>query len=465
MKESVSRSHVLRPVDRLLNVLDDDRDFAGRAVTLARAPGRLDVMGGIADYTGSRVCQWPLREAAAAAVARRDDGAIVATSAGYEAAVDVSVSSLDETDPATVRDAVEGRQRWARYPIGCAWWLLRQCGHRGGWTVRLDSDVPAGAGVSSSAAIEVATMHALCGLERIEIEPMVLAAACQYVENHVVGAPCGVMDQATAVAGCESRLLELLCQPDEQGMPARMLGHVPVPSGYRFVGIDSGVTHEVSGDPYTDTRIAAFMGARILGALKAPGADAGWLARVDAAAYEAQFRARLPVAMAGGEFIEAYGDTGDTVTRVDPAKQYSVRDATDHHVREMGRVTRFGDLLREAAADAPIAHESLCEAGRLMLQSHESYGRCAYLGHPLTDALVERVIDAGAEGGLFGARITGGGCGGTVGILMRDDADTFERVRRIQHEYERESGRRTRLFDRSGPGALAWGMHRMEARS
>ena len=453
------------PVDRLLNQLDNDRELAGREVTVARAPGRLDVMGGIADYTGSRVCQWPLHEAAAAAVARRDDGAIVATSAGYEEAVCISVSSLDETDPATVRDAVEERQRWARYPIGCAWWLLRQCGHRGGWTLRLVSDVPAGAGVSSSAAIEVATMHALCGLEGVEIEPMALAAACQYVENHVVGAPCGVMDQATSVAGCEGRLLELLCQPDEQGLPAQMFGHVPVPSGYRFVGIDSGVTHEVSGDPYTDTRTAAFMGARILSALQVPGAEAGWLARVDAAAFEGQFRARLPVAMAGGEFIEAYGDTGDTVTRVDPAKHYSVRVATDHHVREMSRVTRFRDLLCEAAADASIAHESLCEAGRLMLQSHESYGCCAHLGHPMTDALVERVIDAGPEGGLFGARITGGGCGGTVAILMRDDADTFDRVRRIQRDYERESGRRTQLFDRSGPGALAWGLHRMEVQS
>src|SRR4051812_6937213 len=184
-------------------------DFVpGRPIRVARAPGRLDVMGGIADYTGSMVCEMPLACAAAVAVQDRDDEQVQV----------FSFNLLDEHKPFTVRvplaallnmpaealrrDFNQPGRRWAAYLAGCVSILHRaRVGTRmpRGLNVALFSAVPAGSGVSSSAAIEVATMMALVDhlgvRESVSSEGM--AVLCQRVENEIVGAPCGVMDQMT----------------------------------------------------------------------------------------------------------------------------------------------------------------------------------------------------------------------------------------------------------------------------
>src|SRR5204863_2604020 len=100
-----------------------------------------------------------------------------------------------------------------------------------------------------------AVVAAGCGIRVTAAE---LAATCQAVENHVVGAPCGIMDQMTSACGLRDRLLRLRCQP------GTIEGYVQIPAGYRFYGIDSGISHAVSGADYGTVRTAAFMGLRIL---------------------------------------------------------------------------------------------------------------------------------------------------------------------------------------------------------
>src|SRR4051812_42999353 len=202
---------------------------AGGRVRVSRAPGRLDVMGGIADYTGSLVCEGTLDRAAVVALAARDDR-------------DVQVFSFnlfDEHRPFTLRmslDALAGSsieqlrkgfdepgRKWAGYLVGCLYVLheaklvdLADPRHAG-IDLALYSTVPSGAGVSSSAAIEVATMmnlRAHFGLEAA-LDPMRVATLCQRVENHVVGAPCGIMDQVASTTGRAGALIKLLCQPHE----------------------------------------------------------------------------------------------------------------------------------------------------------------------------------------------------------------------------------------------------------
>jgi L-arabinokinase len=111
---------------------------------------------------------------------------------------------------------------------------------------------------SSSAALEVAALHAMAVAFGVSLEPRELALLCQKVENQVVGAPCGVMDQMTAACGRSHELLALLCQP------AELQGTVAVPDDVRIWGIDSHVRHAVSGSDYGRVRVGAFMGARIL---------------------------------------------------------------------------------------------------------------------------------------------------------------------------------------------------------
>src|SRR5690606_1314797 len=131
----------------------------------------------------------------------------------------------------------------------------------GGLDLVIESDVPEGKGVSSSAALEAATLASLARLERLHLEPRQAALLCQRAENLVAGAACGVMDQMAVIAGRRGHLLELLCQPAEH------LGDLPLPRGLALFGIDSGVRHAVSGSDYTAVRIGAFMGYRIIAEL------------------------------------------------------------------------------------------------------------------------------------------------------------------------------------------------------
>ncbi len=465
----------LEPVPRLLARVRASVHFQPWQVQVARAPGRLDVMGGIADYSGSLVCEMPLAVAAAAAVQKRHDGQVVCISAQNDQPVMLAMSALQNDEPHAVRGLFNEGNKWARYPVGCLWWVLRELRRTGhdqasvdvnkGITIMLDSDVPLGGGVSSSAAIEVATMTACASLLGLSVEPLRLATACQYVENHVVGAPCGVMDQVASCMGEAGAMVEILCQPGSDGLPAQVLGKVEIPRGYRLVGVFSGASHEVSGDPYTDARVASFMGQKILSTLQADDLTQGMLARVDATRYRDQWRGQLPMSMTGEMFLQQFVGTNDTVTKVKPETTYRVRAGTDHHVFEMQRVMRFVALLKQAArltgsvnaGDQARGEALMNEAGGLMFESHQSYSDNAGLGHALTDRLVAMVKQRGPAQGFFGAKITGGGSGGTVAMLLRDDATTHEKWLAMAAEYERETGRKTKLFIGTSPGAAALG--------
>ena len=123
-----------------------------------------------------------------------------------------------------------------------------------GVSILIKSTVAEGKGVSSSAALEVASMQALAVAYEIEIGASELALLCQQVENLVVGAPCGVMDQMCSACGEANHLLELLCQP------ADLKGVIPFPAELEVWGLDSGIRHSISGSDYRTVRTAAFMG-------------------------------------------------------------------------------------------------------------------------------------------------------------------------------------------------------------
>jgi L-arabinokinase len=315
------------------------------------------------------------------------------------------------------------------------------------------SDVPSGKGVSSSAALEVGAMMALTGSYGVALPPEDLAAACQWVENHIVGAPCGIMDQMTCVLGKHDHLLRLRCQP------AVVEGHIRIPEGYQFYGIDSGIRHAVSGADYGTVRTAAFMGYRILAEAAGLAASPegrgvriddpiwqGYLANLSPETYERRYRDVLPTRMSGHDFLERYGGTTDPVTCVDPSRTYPVLNATRHPIYENARVERFADLLGRLAEDA----DATLEMGQLMEASHDSYNACG-LGSEGTDRLVEMVRQAGPAHGLFGAKITGGGSGGTVALFGTRDA--APRVHALAECYAAESGRAADVFTGSSPGS------------
>ena len=427
-------------------------------------------MGGIADYSGSLVLQWPIRESTRVALTRHPERVLNISSVGADRVrrVDVPLDVFDdgrasyeqvrawfETDP---------QRHWAGYVAGVFHVLAREesLPLDSGASVLVESDVPEGKGVSSSAAIEAATMEAVLAAWSLSLEPRMRAIRCQQVENLVVGAPCGVMDQMASICGEEGRLMALLCQP------AEFRGTLALPDGLALWGIDSGIRHAVTGADYGAVRVGAFMGYRVIADLAAlavaPGDRPrhvriedpwwhGYLANMTPDVF-AGFASRIPVNVTGKTFLTRYDGTTDAVTDVDPLKTYAVRTPAAHPVYEHWRVTEWARQL--AAPDADIAPV----LGELMHQSHASYSACG-LGSDGTDLLVRLAEAAGESDGIFGAKITGGGSGGTVAILGRRDAGA--RVAEIARDYESRTGRATYLFEGSSPGAAAVGAVRVPA--
>src|SRR3954451_2394215 len=474
------------PVPTLLSRVRSElgADFRpDRPTRVSRAPGRLDVMGGIADYTGSLVCEATLDRAASVALQARDDRELQV----------FSFNLYDEHRPFTFRmplDALarhradvlrrefaEAGRGWAAYLAGCLFVLhekacidLADPGARG-LNLAVQSTVPLGAGVSSSAAVEVATMIALLdhfavpraeegSADRRAVTPMGLAALCQEVENRVVGAPCGIMDQVTSCYGRAGMLLRMVCQPHELQPP------LALPAGVRVLGINSNVKHDVSGPQYARTRCAAFMGHRIiLDRMRRIGDAAGraltgdplrgYLANLDPDDYKRIFRPALPEQIKGGEFLLKYGPTIDAATTVEPDVIYPVIHAVDHHVLEAGRVRNFVEFLEQSAhlpAGSRERGRLLDKAGHLMYASHLSYTNDAMLGAPECDLLVQLVRDR-ERCGLYGAKITGGGSGGTVAVLADEGERADAAIAEIMTEYERQTGRKPEALTGTSPGA------------
>jgi L-arabinokinase len=420
--------------------------FAPGPVLVARAPGRLDVMGGIADYSGSLVAQFPIAQAAIVAAQRDEtsDGAVRVRSANASnegLAPEVWLPPDAFVNPtALLKRLREGppEAHWAGYVAGCLALLRAEGLVPRGAAARffVHSTVPPCAGVASSAALEVAAMRALCAAFGLEMDGLTLARLCQRVENDVVDAPCGIMDQVTSALGEENRLLVLLCQPYQ------VQGHVALPPGWSVLGIDSAVKHHVNGSPYTRARVAAFMGYKML-ADRAGSGFGGYLCNVSPDEYRGLYPDRLPETMSGAVFLGAHGGIFDSVTTVDPAREYAVRACAEHAIFEHVRVTRFLDDLRDGSAGA------LRDAGEQMLAAHVSYSACG-LGAPETDLLVD--LARADSGSVLGARITGGGSGGTVAVLVR--AESAARVaERMAATYAERTGNTPRMIRGTSPGA------------
>lgn len=482
-------------------------------IFVSRAPGRLDVMGGIADYSGSLVLQLPIREACHVAVqmnhpskhrlwkhalarqqAKGQGSTPVLEIVSYGSELsnrgptfDMDLSDfMDGDQPISYEKAKEyfakdPSQSWAAFVAGGILVLMTELGVRfeDSISMLVSSAVPEGKGVSSSASVEVASMAAIAAARGLNICPRDLALLCQKVENHIVGAPCGVMDQMTSACGEANKLLAMVCQP------AEIVGLVEIPSHIRFWGIDSGIRHSIGGADYGSVRVGTYMGRKMIKSTASsilsrslPNGDGlnlddledvgvelledeaslDYLCNLSPHRYEALYSKVLPESMLGETFLEKYADHHDPVTVIDPKRTYGVRAPAKHPIYENFRVKAFKALLTSATSD-----EQLTALGELLYQCHFSYSVCG-LGSDGTDRLVQLVqeiqhgkLSKSKEGTIYGAKITGGGSGGTVCVVGRNSLRSSEQILEIQQRYKKATGYLPFLFEGSSPGSGKFG--------
>jgi len=332
------------------------------------APGRVNLIGEYTDFNEGFVMPLALPHTAVAAVSRRADGVLRLHSADIEGPV-VELH-VDELEPLT-------HTSWAAYPAGVVW-VLREAGHAiTGADIHLASTVPTGAGLSSSAALEVVTALALNDLYELGLTRPELAKLAQRAENDFVGVPCGVMDQTASACCVEGHALHLDCRD----LSIRQVPFDLASQGLELLVVDTRVKHALGDGAYAERREGCEEGARQLG-----------VSHLRDVAYE-----DLEAALARL-----------TDERVRRYVRHVVSD--DHRVDQVIALLDAGDVRA---------------IGPVLTDGHASLRDDLRISCPELDLVVST---AGASGAL-GARMTGGGFGGSAVVLVESaDVDTVTKA-------------------------------------
>ncbi|WJV48206.1 galactokinase [Streptomyces flavofungini] len=348
------------------------------------APGRVNLIGEYTDFNEGFVMPLALPHTAVAAVARRDDGVLRLHSADIEGpVVELAVDSLTPRSDGG----------WAAYPAGVVW-ALRDAGHAvGGADLHLASTVPTGAGLSSSAALEVVTALALDDLYELGLSRRELALLAQRAENAFVGVPCGVMDQMASAACEPGHALHLDCRD----LSVRQVPFDLAADGLTLLVVDTRVKHALGDGAYAERRAGCEAGARALGVSHLR---------------DVPF-AELPAAL-------------------DRLSDEKVRRYVRHVVSDDHRVERVIALL-DAGDVRGI--------GPVLIEGHASLRDDLRISCPELDLVVETACAAGA----LGARMTGGGFGGSA-IVLAEAADAEFLTKSVQEAFAAAGYAAPRVF-------------------
>ncbi|MFI0239727.1 galactokinase [Streptomyces sp. NPDC016845] len=369
------------------------------------APGRVNLIGEYTDFNEGFVMPLALPHTAVAAVAKRTDGVLRLHSADIDAPV--TELRVDDLTPLSKY----GQGGWAAYPAGVVW-ALRDAGHAiTGADLHLASTVPTGAGLSSSAALEVVTASALNELFGLGLTGPQIAVLAQRAENDFVGVPCGVMDQMASACATEGHALHLDCRDlSTRQVPFDLPAH-----GLQLLVVDTRVKHELGDGAYAERRAGCEEGARVLGV--------SHLRDVPFAELDAALR-RLEQA-----------EVDEKVVRY---VRHVVSD--DHRVEQTIDLLDTGD-----SADVRAI-------GPILTDGHRSLRDDLRISCPELDLVVATADAAGA----VGARMTGGGFGGSAVVLV-ESADADAVTKAVLTAFEEAGYTAPRVF----PAVPSPGAHRV----
>lgn len=354
------------------------------------APGRVNLIGEHVDYAGGVMLPFAIDRDIRLAAALRDDGVFRATSAQAEGVVEVRLDDV-------ALNTVDG---WLAYPAGVAR-LVRDLGGPNGADIFVSGNIPGGSGLSSSAALECATAVAMVDLGGVDIAALDLALLCQRAENTIVGVPCGILDQVASMMSTEGHALLV----DVVDLHLEQVPFDPAGLGLTVTVIQTNAPHQLVDGQYAERRQACEKAAEILGISTL----------------------REAVGMPLDELETRLGDP-------------VLFKRAKHVVTEIERTLKAADLLKRGDLEA---------VAPLITASHASLRDDYEISVPETDTAVEAALSAGA----LGARMIGGGFGGSVIAIV--SADLVEAVDRAVHAAFNERGfRAPDVFDAlPGPGA------------
>lgn len=345
------------------------------------APGRVNLIGEHTDYNGGFVLPMAIDRHVVVAGDAPSNGDATATVRCLSGEFDelVTFPASTELEP--------GATGWSCFVRGVVACLLRSGLSVPAFDCAIESNLPMGGGLSSSAALEVATATLIEAITGCNLDPLVKAKLCQQAEHDFVGMPCGLMDQLSSVFGRTAAVLLIDCERE-------VVRHIPLNGEVAVVVINSNVRHTLAGSPYADRRAACYRGASRMGVPSLRHA---------------------------------------TIHRLE-----SLRDQLDETDFRRARHVISENQRTQAAADA-ISRSDWVTVGELMYESHVSMRDDFEISCPEIDTLVETARAIGRDGGVYGARLTGGGFGGSTVTLVRTDVAS-KIAEQITDYYRRHAG-------------------------
>ena len=351
----------------------------GESGAIFAAPARVNLIGEHTDYTGGFVMPMAIDFHTVAVVSAREDGRAVFYSSNYDEEVGLEIESLGQSPSGG----------WSDYPTGVLWSLRKEGVAVGGFNLSLTGNVPLGAGLSSSASVEVATAMALLGHAKAELPLEKVATLCRRAENEYVGAKSGIMDQF-AVAGCVAHRAMLL---DCRSLEYELL---PLPDQVRVVICNSMVKHAVATGEYGDRSSEVEAGQAVLQ------------------------RERPGVKLLRDATLEDLEACRDMMSSASFKR-------CRHIITENARVVE---------ARAALLQGDLERFGALLVEAHASFRDDFAASCEEVDVLVAIAMQ---QKECFGARITGGGFGGcSVNVVRAEAAEQF--VATVRREYAAKTG-------------------------
>lgn len=375
-------------------IIQSFQDLYGRPPTIVvKAPGRVNLLGAHVDYNEGWVLPAAIEQAIWLAAAPLEDGVVRVASLdfGHEGA-----ATLAELADDSARPSGSDRQLdWLNYPAGVAW-AMQKAGHKlTGMQALFSGDIPIGAGVSSSAAVEMAFVLAWETLSGLKLDGRQRARLGRQVENDYLGLKSGIMDQFASLHGAPGHLIMLDCRTLNYDL-------VPLPPDAAILVADSGVRRELAGSDYNSRQDECRQALKIL---KQYLPNIHTLRDVDTEEFEL-YAHRLPLAL---------------------------RRRARHVVEECARVLNGVEALRQG---------NVGYFGRLIRESHISSRDLYEVSILELDILA---ASAWQVPGCYGARLVGGGFGGCVAALVKEPA-AGEVAQSMEQTFEKEFGRKPPIF-------------------
>ncbi len=470
------------------------------------APGRVDIIGGLSSEAGGVVAHMALPRRAAVALSPRRDGQLVFSAARtipeFSGSSDSPTPnamvrfSADDLFPATGQALPEpqrlvtriGPAGWWTLPFAGLFYLLAKDGHYAalsdaglppsnippmrGATIAIDSDIAMHAGQGSSTAITAALLQVISRAAQLNLSTLEKAVLIQRAESLFGPSSGHVVDALTILCALDGPPAHLLRYSAE---PHNLMGQIPLPPDVRLFALNTGIPAKRSGETVLSLRLAGDMGLRImetiyrdLGRINNP--LHGYLGNTSPELYRRYFRSLLPRRLRGSDFLRSYGELSPDAGLVLPGEIYRVRAAVDHLVSEREHAENFLQAMEDLSESAPSivggrggtlpgSSEGwqrrlvLQRAGRLLLASQHSYRLRLGLSCPQADWLVNRLMRAGPAAGVFGARISASGGGGTVVAMLDSSSQATDTLLQLVSDYPLEMGLPLEIQAAGAPGS------------